>query len=86
MEFKHPRHLPSFTESTRTERSPALGGKEGFPLRDRDPSIKNYMFSPECKASSMYCEGCEGGRVGGWEKARVRGCEEGWCEGMGVKV
>ena len=39
--------VPSLTESTSTERSPALG-IPGLPLREREPSMKNSMLSLAC--------------------------------------
>ena len=47
-------HTPSFTASTTTDKSPALG-THGFPLRDREPSKKNSRFSLLCNTLSMYC-------------------------------
>ena len=46
--------VPSLTESTSTERSPALG-IPGLPLREREPSMKNSMLSPACNTCTMYC-------------------------------
>ena len=75
--------VPSLTESTSTERSPALG-IPGLPLREREPSMKNSMLSPACNTCTMYCRKMggrggrkEGGGKGGDERKGRMGEEEG---------